>query len=118
MAAQSEAAFQQECRISFHNKYPHLRKLLFHVRNNSKDKREGAYWKELGVVAGVSDFIFLFAGRCWCIELKTPTGYQSPDQIEWQLRVEQQSIFYQTVNSIEKFDKLINDIVTGKIYEK
>lgn len=109
--AQSEAAFQQECRISFHNKYPHLRKLLFHVRNNAHGARDGKYWKELGVVAGVSDFIFLYGGKCHCIELKTPYGSQSDDQIDWQALVENQGIDYYVVNSILKFDNLIAKII-------
>lgn len=58
--AQSEAAFQQECVIWFHNTYPNLRGLLFMVNNNSSSKREGAFKKALGLVAGVSDLIFLY----------------------------------------------------------
>ena len=108
---QSEAAFQQECRIHFHNTFPLLRKLLFHVRNNSDSKRDGAYWKELGVVAGVSDFLFLYAGKCHCIELKTPTGTQSPAQEEWEKLVTEQGIDYYIVNSKQKFVDLINHIV-------
>lgn len=111
MASQSEAAFQQECRIHFHNTYPHLRKLLFHVRNNSDNKRDGAYWRELGVVPGVSDFLFLYAGKCHCIELKTPTGSQSPAQGEWESIVKKQGIDYYIVNSKEKFVNLIAKIV-------
>lgn len=110
---QSEAAFQQQCRIRFHNKYPHLRGLLFHVRNNSHNSRDGAYWKELGVIAGVSDFIFLFGGKCHCIELKTPYGSQSDDQIEWERKVTAQGIDYYVVNSIQKFDSLIEKIINS-----
>lgn len=111
MTKQSEAAFQQQCRISFHNKYPHLRGLLFHVRNNSDSSRDGSYWKELGVVPGVSDFLFLYAGKCHCIELKTPTGYQSDVQEVWEKKVTAQGIDYYVINSIEKFESLIEKIV-------
>lgn len=109
--AQSEAAFQQECRIWFHNEFPKLRGLLFHVRNNSANKREGAYWKELGVIPGVSDFIFLYAGKAHCIELKTPTGYQSDEQIEWENLIYEQGIDYYVINSIAKFKNLIIRII-------
>jgi hypothetical protein len=109
--AQSEHAFQQQCRISFHNKYPHLRKLLFHVRNNANGARDGQYWKELGVVAGVSDFLFLYRGKCHCIELKTPYGSQSDDQLDWEIMVKGQGIDYYIINSIQKFDLLIEKII-------
>ena len=109
--AQSEDAFQQECVIWFHNTYPELRGLLFHVRNNSRTKREGAYWKALGVYPGVSDLIFLYDGFAHCIELKTPKGYQSPEQIEWQKLVEDHGIEYQVINSKEKFQMLIKSII-------
>lgn len=110
---QSEAAFQQQCRISFNNKYPNLRGLLFHVRNNSESSRDGAYWKELGVIPGVSDFMFLFKGKCHCIELKTPYGNQSEAQVIWEKKVVSQGIDYYIVNSIQKFDSLIEKIVNS-----
>jgi len=109
--AQSEAAFQQECVIWFHNTYPKLRGLLFHVRNNSSSKREGAYWKALGVMPGVSDLIFLYGCKASLIELKTATGYQSPEQIEWEQKVYEQGINYYVINSIAKFKNLITKII-------
>lgn len=108
---QSEAAFQQGCRIWFHNSFPLLRGLLFHVRNNSNNAREGEYWKELGVIPGVSDFIFLYGGFCYCIELKTKTGYQSPEQIAWQALIEEQGIKYYVIDTIEDFKELIYKII-------
>lgn len=110
--AQSEHAFQQQCRIWFHNLYPQYRGLLFHVRNNANGARDGVYWKELGVVAGVSDFIFLFGGKCHCIELKTLKGEQSPEQIEWQKLVNKQGIDYYIVNTIHGFQQLIKIIIS------
>jgi len=113
-AKQSEAAFQQECRIHFHNTYPDLRGLLFHVRNNSENSRDGKYWKELGVVAGVSDFLFLYNEKVYCIELKTPTGSQSEAQEEWEKKVKAQKINYFIINSIDKFKILIKHLVDEK----
>jgi hypothetical protein len=113
---QSEAAFQQQCRIWFHNTYPALRGLLFHVRNNAHNARDGEYWKQLGVVPGVSDFIFLYGGKCYCIELKTPRGYQSEEQLLWEKLVKNQNINYFVVNSIESFKALINHIII--VYER
>lgn len=111
--AQSEAAFQQQTRIWFHNTFPELRGLLFHVRNNSESSRDGKYWKELGVVPGVSDWIFLFKGKCHCIELKTIYGSQSQEQIEWQHKVNAQGIDYYLVNSMEGFKSLMLKIISS-----
>lgn len=111
--AQSEAAFQQQCRIWFHNLFPQYRGLLFHVRNNSESARDGKYWKELGVIPGVSDFMFLFKGKCHCIELKTLTGYQSDEQIAWEFKVKEQNIDYYLVNSMEGFKSLILKIISS-----
>jgi len=111
MVHQSEDAFQQQCRIWFHNAYPEFRGLLFHVRNNSASKRDGAYWKELGVVPGVADLLFLYGGNVYCIELKTPHGYQSPAQIKWEKLVVSQRISYSIVNSIELFKSTIKKII-------
>jgi len=109
--AQSEAAFQQECVIWFHNTYPSLRGLLFHVRNNSSNKREGAYWKALGVMPGVSDLIFLYGCKAHLIELKTPTGSQSDEQIAWEQKVYEQGVDYYVINSIAKFKNLTMRII-------
>jgi len=109
--AQSEAAFQQECVMWFHNAYPGLRGMLFHIRNNSNSKKEGAYWKALGVYAGVSDLILLYGCKAHCIELKTPKGYQSPEQIAWEEKVFEQGIDYYIINSIAKFKSVITKIV-------
>lgn len=110
-AKQSEAAFQQQCVMHFHNSYPELRGLLFSVNNNSANKREGAFNKAIGLVAGVSDLVFVYSGKVYFIELKTPTGYQSKDQIEWQAKIESQGINYYVINSIDKFKSLISMII-------
>jgi hypothetical protein len=87
------------------------RGLLFHVRNNADNGRDGAYWKELGVVKGVADFLFLFAGKCYCIELKTPRGTQSDEQIDWERKVHDQGIDYFIVKTIEEFKYLMLTII-------
>jgi hypothetical protein len=109
---QSEAAFQQQCYMWFHNTYAELRGLLFHVNNNgSNSKREGAYYKALGVIAGVSDLLFLYNGKVFCIELKTPRGYQSPKQMDWQELVEANNTPYFIVRDIDTFKQIIEHII-------
>ena len=109
--AQSEAAFQQECVIWFHNNYPKLRGLLFMVNNNSASKREGAFKKALGLVAGVSDLMLIYEGSVYPIELKTEKGYLSPEQIDWHEKVENQGVQCHIVRSIDAFKYLIIKII-------
>lgn len=107
---QSEAAIQQSCVIWFWNNFPKLRGLLFMVNNNSHSKYEGALMKALGLIPGVSDLLFIYKGTVYCIEMKTPAGYQSEDQIKWQSNVNAQGINYYIVRSLDEFKVLINKI--------
>lgn len=108
---QSEAALQQSCRIWFWNNYPQLRGLLFMVNNNSSNKLTGKIAKELGVIAGVSDLLFIFGGTVHCIEMKTLTGYQSPEQKIWQKKVEEQGVRYYIAKTKLEFEHLIKKII-------
>lgn len=108
----SEDRIQQECYIWFWNTYPELRKLLFAVPNGgARNAREGKKFKDTGVVAGVSDLIFLHQGTAYLIEMKTPTGTQSKDQIDWEGRVKKQGFDYFIARSLEDFKEIITRIV-------
>jgi hypothetical protein len=107
----NEAQLQQICFIYFHNNYPKLRGLLFHVDNNSIDARVGRDKRSLGVTAGVSDFLFIYKGTVYCIEMKTETGIQKEVQKEWQELVEGQGICYVIVRSLDSFINVIKAIV-------
>ena len=63
--------------------------------------------KAVGLVAGVSDTIFLWRGTALLIEFKTPTGRQSAKQKEWQAKAEAQGFRYYIVRSLEDFQDLI-----------
>lgn len=109
---QSEDELQQKCFFWFTNTFPHLRKLLFHIPNGgARNKREARRFKEMGVVAGVSDFMLLYNGCAYCIELKVKNRQQSPKQIEWQGKVQSHGIFYEVVWNLVEFKHLIRKIV-------
>jgi hypothetical protein len=80
---------------------------LFAVPNGSKrDAVTGAKLKAEGVLAGVSDLILLKSNRFYgalLIEMKTPTGYQSKSQAEWQHKIMADGYKYVVVRSIEEF---------------
>lgn len=95
----------------FHNNYPKLRGLLFHVDNNSIDSRVGRDKRSLGVTAGVSDFLFIYNKTVYCIEMKTETGSQKEVQKNWQELVEGQGVTYLIARSLESFINIIKTIV-------
>jgi elongation factor P hydroxylase len=111
----SEDRIQQLSYQWFHNNYPMYRGLLFHVPNGgSRNAREGAKFKTMGVRPGVADFLFMLQGVTYNIELKTLTGKQSKHQLDWQRLVEQQGFKYFVVRSLSEFQELIKTIITNK----
>ena len=106
-----ELKMQAACVKWLRNERPETRGLFFAVNNNSENKRKGAKHKTIGVTPGVSDTIFLWKGKAHLIELKTPTGKQSPDQKRWQKIVEDNGFNYYIVRSLDEFKTLINSIM-------
>lgn len=86
----------------FRYQYPAYARLIEHPHNegNAFNRRQQAIAKAEGVTAGVSDIILHVPSfrqnetAIWgiyhslCIELKSPTGTQSPEQKIWQRMVE------------------------------
>ena len=63
------------------NNYPEERGLLFHVPNGGKrNKAEASKLMAVGVVAGIPDLVYSFAGKVFFMELKTLKGVISPVQ--------------------------------------
>lgn len=109
---QTEDELQQKCYFWFHNRFPALRGLLFHVPNGgARNKREAGRFKQIGVVPGVSDFILLYNGRAHCIELKVKKRTQGEKQIKWQGKVEDNNIHYVVCGSLIEFKDCILAIV-------
>lgn len=71
----------------------------------------GAQAKGRGLVAGVADTQFIWAGRCYFFEFKTSTGRQSQAQKEWQKVCEAQGIQYTIIRSVEQFKSEIKKIL-------
>tara|TARA_R110000851_G_scaffold332337_1_gene508162 strand:- start:4515 stop:4850 length:336 start_codon:yes stop_codon:yes gene_type:complete len=108
----SEDRLQIDCYMWFHNKYPNLRGLLFHVPNGgSRSKREGAKFKAMGVYPGVSDFLFIYDNKLYCIELKIQKGKQSKVQKKWEDTVLNEGCIYNIVRSQSEFEVLIESIL-------
>ena len=108
---EAEERIQTACYVYFHNTFPEHRGLLCYNLNNSKNKIDGARNKAMGIQKGRSDLVLYWQGRAVMIEMKTPTGEQSPEQIEWQAKVEAQGFPYYIVRSLPEFQELIFSIL-------
>lgn len=115
-----EMRIQSSCIAWFWNTYPEYRELYFCVPNENaradSNAVTGAIRRASGVIKGVADTIlFLPRGR-WhalCVEYKTSVGRQSPAQVQWQSKVEQQGYRYEVIRSLEDFKKLIEEYLNS-----
>jgi hypothetical protein len=111
----SEAQFQAACVAWFHNTYPEHRGRLFAVQNNSENKVRGNNRKAMGLLAGVSDLVFISNKRVYFLELKMPKGTQSPAQKDFEDLVFSEGFDYYVVYTIEYFRMIINRMIDGTI---
>lgn len=96
--------------FQFHwNNYPNERKRLFHVNNKAKNRIEGNQMKARGVVAGVSDLVYIAPGKVIFIELKTADGVQSKDQKEFEQQCIATGHEYHIARSLEDFLRIIGN---------
>lgn len=113
-----EHSLQVCCVHWFRIQYPEYATLLFAVPNGgARNAITGARLKDEGVTAGVADLILLLPHRehgvdVWhglAIEMKTPTGRQSPEQRAWQAAIEAQGYKYAIARDVLEFVKIIQD---------
>jgi hypothetical protein len=107
----SEAQIQAACVTWIWNTHPETRGLFFAVTNNSEHVARAMQRKAVGLIPGVSDCLFIWRGRTYCFEFKTPTGRQSQAQIEWQRKVTYQGMDYYIIRSLEQFQSNMNEIL-------
>lgn len=110
MQKESESALQQRIFIYHWNTYPSERGLLFHVNNNAKSRKAGAMLKAIGVVAGVSDLLYIHRGRLYALEVKLPKGRQSSAQQAWQKAVEDAGCEYHILRSLDDFKEFKKEL--------
>ena len=106
-----ESYIQTQCVKWFRLQYKKMYPLLFSVPNGGqRDIRVAMVMKGEGIVAGVSDMLFLYPSRGYhalCIEFKTEHGRQSDAQKEWQAAVEKQGYKYVVIRNFTQFYNLI-----------
>ena len=102
-----EAKIQQQIILYWNHNFTHLDKCLFAVNNNSGSRISGAINKALGVKTGISDLILILPNtKILFIEIKTPNGKQSKDQINFESLCKQMGHIYIIIRSLEEFTKL------------
>lgn len=123
---EEEHNIQAACVRWFNLQWPEYRGLLFAVPNGgARSKATAGKLKAEGVVAGVADLILLVpryrdkmtednpvvidTTHALCIEMKTAKGRQSPEQKEWQAKVEEHGYKYAVCRSLDEFIKTINN---------
>lgn len=106
-----EQKIQGECYMWFHNTFPELRGLLCYNLNNSRNRIDGARNKALGLQKGRSDLVLYFGGKAYMIEIKTATGTQEPEQIEWEAKITAHGFTYVIKRSLEEFKAYVIPII-------
>lgn len=105
-----ESKIQQEIVMWFKNNYclktMNPRCAIFSVPNEGKSAKEMMFKKATGLMAGASDLIVLMPNKCLFVECKNATGYQRPEQKEFQSIVEALGFEYHLVRSLEDFKKI------------
>jgi hypothetical protein len=116
----TEGRFQSECFQWFNEDFPHLRKLLFHVPNGGKrSKIEASQFTGMGVVKGVTDFVFLYKAKAYLIELKKEdgSGTISDHQQKFKEQVELHNFEHWYCDNLEQFKTLMLDIINRDDFE-
>lgn len=112
---QTEARIQGEAFQWFHNSYPALRGLLYHVPNGGvRDRLTANTLKATGVVAGVPDLEFHFWKRTFFFEFKTPTGKVTPVQAAIHSKLKEHGFLVFVVRSVDEFKTFIHAILEDR----
>lgn len=117
LPAPSEHTIQAQCVRWFALQYPTLNQLLFAIPNGGhRSKAAAGKAKAEGAKRGVADLFLSIPNvgdkaafwKCGIyIEIKTPRGRQSPEQIQFQRTVENLGYRYAICRSLEEFQTTI-----------
>jgi hypothetical protein len=71
-------------------------------RNNTGRLKSGQRWVSFGLGAGGADLVGILkpSGRFLAVEVKTPSGRQTPEQVAWQRAVESAGGMYVVARSV------------------
>jgi hypothetical protein len=109
----TEDKLTQEIFLHITHLFPCLREgAFFHVANGGKRAgREAKKFQGMGVFPGIADLMGYHRGRCFFLEVKTPTGTQSKAQKAFQEKCKEQKVPYEIVRSTEEAENAVRAIL-------
>ena len=109
---QEEAKLQAECFQWAWNTFPETRLMIFHVPNGgSRNKLEAFRFQAMGVIAGVPDIVFLWKGKAYLFEFKSPKGVTKDKQTNWHAKAQHNGFPVKTIKTEEEWQKEITEII-------
>lgn len=108
----SESKIQQVAIMEIWNKLPQTRLCLFHVPNGMfSNAREGAKFKAHGVISGVPDLVFVWAGKTHYIEVKCEKGKLSENQKALHQKWMEQGVEVKVMRSSDEIIQFVRKLV-------
>jgi len=112
---QTEDKIQGDFVKKCHNELPQTRKLIFSVPNGGKrDQITASILNSTGLVKGIPDICFLWAGKVYWIEFKTPEGVLSKEQKEVHSKVNEAGFKVWVFRSSEEAFSFVSSICSGE----
>ena len=81
------------------------------THNQATNRKQGAILKGMGMVAGVSDLVWLHKGTLYCLELKTDIGRLSQAQKQWAEVIKEHEADYIVIRSLKEFQDLVKTVI-------
>jgi len=113
----NENKIQHEIIMWFSQKYPQYRGLLFEVNNNPANAKHAIKRKAMGMVAGVSDLVFIIpkSGKICGIEIKAPNSVHKAEhiqrQFDWGSFITLNFGFFLMSSNIIEIKELISNLI-------
>ncbi len=117
---QSESAIQASIFTWFSNayclKHHNPRWVILSIPNGgTRHRLEAMTLKATGLLPGASDLVIIGPQITLWVEVKTDTGKQSPEQIDFQSRIEALGHTYLLVRSLEGFKEIVRQWVNMEL---
>lgn len=99
-----EHFLQVDCVRWFRDNYPNY--IIFSTNNECTRGKQ--YWKDSGMLVGVSDLVIVLPNNVLWIELKSDVGRQRPDQKHFEDKINGLGFEYYVCRTIDEFKNFIN----------
>lgn len=118
---ESEDKIQAQCFTWLWNTYPKIRRLCFHIPNGgNRSAREGNKFTAMGVIPGIPDLSLAVSSMqgpirygCLFIEMKTPKGKPSEEQIRTHEALSAAGNRVVFCRSLIEFKEIVNNWLKG-----